>query len=204
MPPTSRRFLQRTRTTASTSAVTLSMANLHGQNSCFMPLKQLDQDYYAPRIIQVAGTYPGISKEEILDVPQSEPAPEQGQWSYDFNDPDGPEVGKVALEGSQIVHDIEDPIVIIAEHHALNIPLPKELKSVDLVVLVDRSKNRFGERKFLVTYIPGQGVVIGAFDSKADLPADCQILGHVAMVQIPWLPSMAPTKSGFMEVDEYF
>ena len=27
--------------------------NLHGQNSCFMPLKQMDQDYYAPRIIQV-------------------------------------------------------------------------------------------------------------------------------------------------------
>ena len=137
-------------------------------------------------------------------MPQAEPAPEQGQWSYDFNDPDGPEVGKVALEGSQIVHDVEDPIVIIAEHHSLNIPLPKELKSVDLVVLVDRAKNRFGERKFLVIHTPQQGVAIGAFDSKADLPADCQILGQVAMVQIPWLPSMAPTKSGFMEVDEYF
>ena len=27
--------------------------SLHGNNSCFLPLKQLDQDYYAPRIVQV-------------------------------------------------------------------------------------------------------------------------------------------------------
>jgi len=26
---------------------------IHGENACFLPLKQLDQDYYAPRIIQV-------------------------------------------------------------------------------------------------------------------------------------------------------
>ena len=27
--------------------------SLHGEDSCFLPLKQLDQDYYAPRIVQV-------------------------------------------------------------------------------------------------------------------------------------------------------
>ena len=30
-----------------------SVGGLHGDNSCFLPLKQLDQDYYAPRIVQV-------------------------------------------------------------------------------------------------------------------------------------------------------
>mmetsp|Transcript_16201 Transcript_16201/g.33371 ORF Transcript_16201/g.33371 Transcript_16201/m.33371 type:complete len:95 (-) Transcript_16201:74-358(-) len=30
-----------------------SIGSLHGENSCFMPLRQLDQDYYAPRIVQV-------------------------------------------------------------------------------------------------------------------------------------------------------
>jgi hypothetical protein len=113
-------------------------------------------------------------------------------------------VGKVAIEGSQIVHAVEDPIVIIAEHQSLNIPLPKELQSVDLIVLVDRALNRFGERKFLVIHTRDQGVTIGAFDSKAELPANSVILGQVVLVQIPWLPLMAPTKSGFMEVDEYF
>jgi hypothetical protein len=183
---------------------TLFMGYLHGQSSCFMPLKQLDQDYFSPRIIQVAGSFPGITREEILEVSPSEPSPEQGQWAYDFCDPEGPQGGKVAIEGSQIVHAVEDPIVIIAEHTSLNIPLPKELTSVDLIVLVDRAKKRFGERKFLVLYTPDQGVAIGAFDTKADLPPSCEILGQVVMVQIPWLPAMAPTKSGFMEVDEYF
>ena len=42
-----------------TSALALSpmqpqqVGNVHGEGSCFLPLKQLDQDYYAPRIIQV-------------------------------------------------------------------------------------------------------------------------------------------------------
>lgn len=30
-----------------------SIGSLHGDNSCFLPLKQLDQDYFAPRIVQV-------------------------------------------------------------------------------------------------------------------------------------------------------
>lgn len=30
-----------------------SIGGIHGENSCFLPLKQLDQDYYAPRIVQV-------------------------------------------------------------------------------------------------------------------------------------------------------
>ena len=31
-----------------------STGSLHGQNSCFLPLEQLDQEYYAPRILQVS------------------------------------------------------------------------------------------------------------------------------------------------------
>ena len=39
------------------------VGGLHGDNSCFLPLRQLDQDYYAPRIIQIAGAYPTFSGE---------------------------------------------------------------------------------------------------------------------------------------------
>ena len=38
---------------ASTRRSTLLNGFLHGESSCFMPLDQLDQDYYAPRILQV-------------------------------------------------------------------------------------------------------------------------------------------------------
>jgi hypothetical protein len=34
-------------------APSMSIGSLHGQDSCFLPLKQLDQDYYSPRIVQV-------------------------------------------------------------------------------------------------------------------------------------------------------
>ena len=31
----------------------MSSGSLHSQNSCYLPLQQLDQDYHSPRIIQV-------------------------------------------------------------------------------------------------------------------------------------------------------
>jgi hypothetical protein len=96
-------------------------------------------------------------------------------------------------------------VVIIAEHTVLNVPLPEVIKEpVDLIVLVDRGANRFAERKFLVLDIAGTGLIIAAYPTKADVPANAEILGQVILCQIPWLPSMKPTKSGFMEVDEYF
>jgi Rubisco Assembly chaperone C-terminal domain len=184
-----------------------AVGSLHGENACFMPLKQLDQDSYAPRIVHVAGAYPGLTKAEFYAV-TSEPSPPAGQWSYDFSDPDGPQLGTVALEGSNLVAACEDPVVIIAEHVALGIELPKAItEPVDLIVLVDRAKNRFGERRFLVLDVPGSTdgrLTIAAYNAKSELPAGCEILGQVEQVQIPWLPSMAPTKTGFLEADEYY
>mmetsp|Transcript_30987 Transcript_30987/g.35308 ORF Transcript_30987/g.35308 Transcript_30987/m.35308 type:complete len:215 (+) Transcript_30987:156-800(+) len=182
----------------------LSASILHGESSCFLPLAQLDQDYYAPRIIQIAGSYPGITAEEIQAV-SSEPSPDMGQWNYDFSDPDGPQLGTIAIEGSDKVHNVDDPVVIIAEHQALGVTLPPELEDpVDLIVLVDRARQTFAERKFLVLELPGENVSIGAYTSKSELPTNCNILGQVALVQIPWLPCMKKTKTGFMEEDEYF
>lgn len=37
----------------SLSANQATRGSLHGQDACFLPLEQLDQEYYAPRIIQV-------------------------------------------------------------------------------------------------------------------------------------------------------
>jgi len=176
----------------------------HGDNSCFLPLKQLEQDYYAPRIVQIAGAYPGLTREEFFAV-TSEDVPEQGQWTYDFSDPDGPQLGTVAIESSNVVACCVDPVAIIAEHTSLGIPLPDAIKDpVDIVVLADRSKNRFEERKFLVLDVPGRGLQIAGFPSKDKLPEDCEIVGHVVFCQVPWLPSMKKTRTGFLEADEYF
>jgi hypothetical protein len=72
-------------------------------------------------------------------------------------------------------------------------------------VLVDRAANTYAERKFLALALPGSDeVLIGAYPAKTDLPQGAGILGQVVFTQIPWLPAMKPTKSGFMEIDEYF
>lgn len=135
----------------------------------------------------------------------SEPAPLPGQWTYDFSDPDGPQLGTVAIQGSAVVHSAEDPVVIIAEHTSLGIELPPKITDiVDLVVMIDRARPTFAERKFLAIDVPQKGVTIGAYNTKEELPVGGTIVGQVLLVQIPWLPAMKPTKSGFMESDEYF
>jgi len=184
----------------------MSSGSLHSQNSCYLPLQQLDQDYHSPRIIQVAGSYPGITLDEFTSVTTTSSA-EQGQWAYDFADPDGPQVGTVAIAGSDILSGAEEPVVIIAEHTSINVSLPEAIKEpVDLVVLVDRAIDTFAERKFVVYSTPSGGaeLSIGAFASKSDMPSGCIILGRVLLTLIPWLPAMKSTKTGFMEQDEYF
>jgi hypothetical protein len=188
----------------SRGTTSLMAGNLHGENSCFLPTFQLDQEYNAPRIVQIAGAYPGLSREDFFAV-SSEPSADQGQWTYDFSDPDGPQLGTVALTGSNSVFMCEDPVCIIAEHPSLGVPLPSSIKeTVDLVVLVDRAKNYFKERAFLVISSPAGELEIGAFETKSAIPQDYEVLGHVELVQIPWLPSMAATRTGFMETDEYY
>ena len=204
LPSYSAAWLSTTVASVRSSSMQLQSASKHGENACFAPLSQCDQDFYAPRIVQIAGAYPGLSKQDFLAV-SSEPSPEKGQWTYDFSDPDGPQLGTVAIAGSQLVHYVEDPVVIIAEHPSIGIELPKAITDpVDLVVLVDRAERGFAERKFLVVDSPSEGLTIGAYPTKGDMTEGAEILGTVVMVQIPWLPAMAPTKTGFAEADEYF
>eukprot|EP00560_Eucampia_antarctica_P004147 CAMPEP_0197832782 /NCGR_PEP_ID=MMETSP1437-20131217/16156_1 /TAXON_ID=49252 ORGANISM="Eucampia antarctica, Strain CCMP1452" /NCGR_SAMPLE_ID=MMETSP1437 /ASSEMBLY_ACC=CAM_ASM_001096 /LENGTH=225 /DNA_ID=CAMNT_0043436365 /DNA_START=84 /DNA_END=761 /DNA_ORIENTATION=+ len=196
-----------TRGSISGSSARLSTAiNIvkHGEDACFLPLKQLDQDYFAPRVFQVAGVYPGLTVDEYNAV-NSEPPPEQGQWSYDFSDPNGPQLGTVAIEGNLVVGDVEDGAVIISDHFTLGVPLPETITDpVDLIVLVDRACKNYADRQFLVVESPTEGLKIEAYKTFSDMPKDTKVIGHVEYVTIPWLPAMKPTKTGFMEDDTSF
>jgi len=205
-------FLVRSGRTPPTSSSTVVLnaggGNLHGENACFLPLIQLDMDYFAPRIIRIAGSYPGLTRNDYESV-ASTPPPDQGQWMYEFFDSDsddgGHHVGMVAIEGSAVVYNCDDPIVVIAEHTSMGVQLPPAItEPVDLVVLVDRSKRTFAERKFFVLDMGDGSISIGAYASKSELPSNSEIIGRIEYVQIPWLPAMKPTKTGFMEEDEYF
>ena len=135
----------------------------------------------------------------------SEEAPEPGQWAYDFSDPEGPQLGTVAIEGSSVMYMADDPIVIVAEHTSMGVELPYTITdSIDVLVVVERAKATFAERKFLCLGLSNGDVSIGAFHTKAEMPKGSKILGQVILVQIPWLPAMKSTRTGFMEEDEYF
>mmetsp|Transcript_14391 Transcript_14391/g.21679 ORF Transcript_14391/g.21679 Transcript_14391/m.21679 type:complete len:232 (+) Transcript_14391:108-803(+) len=207
--PPSRRTSNSCSTSSTSVAATpmqTEVGNSHGQGSCFLPLLQNDDEYIAPRIVQIAGAYPGVTTETYLSI-TSEPAAEFGQWAYDFSDPDGPQLGTVAVPGMSSVYETDDPVVLIGEHTHLGVQLPDEIKDpVDLIVLVDRARKYFAERKFLVMELeenPGM-ISIGAFSSFEEFPSTAKIMGHVTLVQIPWLPSMQKKKSGFMEEDQLF
>jgi hypothetical protein len=64
---------------------------------------------------------------EDVGAVTSEPAPEPGQWTYDFSDPEGPQMGTVAIEGSSVVYGCDEPIVIIAEHFLIGVKFPAEI-----------------------------------------------------------------------------
>eukprot|EP00956_Cyclotella_meneghiniana_P015762 scaffold24459_cov75-Cyclotella_meneghiniana.AAC.3 len=186
---------------------TITEGNLHGQGACFLPLLQNDDEYIAPRIVQIAGAYPGVDIPTYLSL-TSEPPAELGQWSYDFTDPEGPQLGTVALPGLSTVYETVDPVAIIAESNALGVSVPNMGDAVvDLIVLCDRSRRNWQERKFLVLDMDGSGqgeLQIGAFVQKDEIPAGAKILGHVTFVQVPWLPGMQKKRSGFSEEDELF
>lgn len=158
------------------------------------------------QFLQIAGAYPGVDIQTYLAL-TSEPPAEMGQWSYDFSDPNGPQMGTVALPGMASVYETEDPVAIIAENTAIGVSIPNMNEVVDLIVLCDRARTHWQERKFLVLDMEGNGMgdlKIAAFVNKSEVPANAKILGHVTLVQIPWLPGMAKKKSGFAEEDELF
>lgn len=67
--------------------------------SRFLPVDQLDDETFSPRIVQVAGAMPGLTVADLMAVGFSPPA-EMGMWQYDFSDPTGPQVAQCgALEG---------------------------------------------------------------------------------------------------------
>jgi hypothetical protein len=109
---------------------------MHGTGSRFLSIQQLKGDELMPRIIPIAGVYPGITADELM-APTSTPSPSYGRWAYEFSDPDGPQVGTVAFPASTLVHACVDPVVVIATNDALGIDLAGE-HDIEAIVLVDR------------------------------------------------------------------
>lgn len=167
----------------------------HGAGFKFLPVVRGSPEEHLPRIIHIAGFYPNLSVEQVL-APTSPPQPEPGTWNYDFPDPDGPQLGTVAVPGSDVITDCIDPVALIALNTDLGIAYSEE---VECVVVIDRGDRVFTPDKFFLFETPDGSLSI-EWMKKHD-PA-YNIIGRVELTMMPWAKSMTPKATGFLEEDD--
>eukprot|EP00616_Rhizochromulina_sp_CCMP1243_P010155 CAMPEP_0118962446 /NCGR_PEP_ID=MMETSP1173-20130426/788_1 /TAXON_ID=1034831 /ORGANISM="Rhizochromulina marina cf, Strain CCMP1243" /LENGTH=221 /DNA_ID=CAMNT_0006910713 /DNA_START=107 /DNA_END=772 /DNA_ORIENTATION=+ len=172
---------------------------LHGTGSRFIPLVQLGADEVAPRTVPVAGMYPGITVSELM-APESSPAPNLGTWHFDFTDPEGPQLGTVALPAANSVHLAEDPVVLVSKSEVLGLNLSNDVLA-EVLVVVDRARTKFQRDRFFAFAAPDGSVEIGWRD---ELPEGMVVAGRVELVYSPHLPGMESRASGFLEEEDDF
>jgi Rubisco Assembly chaperone C-terminal domain len=168
---------------------------LHGTNFKFLPSSAYGKNEYAPRILQIAGMFPGVSYEELM-LPKSSPAAPPGMWSYEFPDPNGPQLGQVVVPGSAAVADCIDPVALISTTHSLGMSL--NVDPVEVLIVVDRHDTIFSSDKFYTIVNRNSEVIISSMDEEDELGI---IVGRVSIVMLPFVPSNK-VSTGFSEEDE--
>jgi hypothetical protein len=183
------------------SSATLSMSQKrgkHGEDFKFLPAIKLDKDEYWPQILQIAGIYPQCSYNELMAIGQQDcPAPPQGYWAYDFSDPSGPQMGLVAIPGSNRLASCVDPVVLITPSSALGY---KGDEDTEMMVVIDRGDiTKLQESEFFVFRNPDDSLSINWCEGEPNMMGDC--VGKVALCCTPLTAKMREKSgSGFGEV----
>jgi hypothetical protein len=145
--------------------------------------------------MRIAGVYPELTPEELL-APPSVPSGGLGCWSYDFPDPDGPQLGIVAIPGSDKITYAIDPTVLITSNIELGVKLEEDS---EMLVVVDRGDIRLTKDNFYVFKTPNNELKIQWTDK---LEKGYEIMGKVILCTIPFSEKNGPKKSGFLEDDD--
>mmetsp|Transcript_3901 Transcript_3901/g.5360 ORF Transcript_3901/g.5360 Transcript_3901/m.5360 type:complete len:236 (+) Transcript_3901:3-710(+) len=180
----------------------IESTGLHGSGNKFLPVVQIQRGEHYPRIICVAGLYPGLTSEE-LNSPTSSEAAEPGMWQYDFSDitEEGSSYsGTVAIPGSELTTSLIDPVIIVADSQRIGISLPGK-KNAEVLMIVDRKENEFEAGKFFVWGKNNSEVIVRWFDEE---PTDLKILGKVMMVHVPYFDAHGGSSGWMEEEEEYY
>jgi len=169
----------------------------HGKNFKYMPIVKGKKTEYFPRIVPIAGVYPDITAEQLL-APYSDPPVAPGVIKYDFSDPSGPQLGTIAIPGSEIIGAAEDPVALITTNEALSISSASP-DPVEMVVVVDRGDLTFQRDRFYIFDRQHEGLIIGSCDQ---IPSNSQIVGRLIVCLMPFVKSTAAKATGFLEEDE--
>ena len=166
----------------------------HGENFRFMPITKLAPDEYWPQILPIAGILGEMTAEELYSPPQVI-KPEQGMWTYDFSNPNMPQLGTVAIPGSERLYWCDDPVVVIATNEQLNI---KMTELVEVMIVIDRADKEWDkENSFFMFEAPDNSMSV--MWSDAGVPPGHKILGKVAVVSLPLTKSMRSADAMFEE-----
>lgn len=179
--------------------VTSTGDGLHGEKSCFLPLDQLDNGEPWPRIIRVAGVYPGLTQAEVAACTSAPAPPEQdGMWLFDFPDVHGAEFGVVAMPGSDIISGAIDPVAIVASSASLGLLIDDK----ECLCLIDRGEVDFSDRHFFCFAEMNGNTAIRRMDGlDGETPAGWSVLGRVVVVTLPWDMDTMAKKGTWMEED---
>mmetsp|Transcript_34819 Transcript_34819/g.111601 ORF Transcript_34819/g.111601 Transcript_34819/m.111601 type:complete len:227 (+) Transcript_34819:16-696(+) len=170
---------------------------LHGSNFCFLPLDQLDSDSLWPRLLRVAGAYPGLTSAELLATPGPVEAAKNGEWTYEFPDAHGSDLGVVAVPGGDLIQYASNPVAVVATAESLGLQLQNDAEAL---VVVDRGQTDFSEKSFFASADPDGALVIRRFDDS--LPPGWTIHGKVLFVNLPFDPkTQAPSGTWLEEGD---
>jgi len=170
------------------------MATLHGENFKFMPLSKLSRDEYFPRVIQIGGVYPGVTLDEYY-APKSSKEVSPSMWSYEFPDPDGPQLGSVSVPGSDVIYDCIDPVALISSTDQLGIK-SKDGPSEVLVIIDREDRDFFVDSFYAVENSDGNIEITSLTDSEG-----YNIIGKVVVCFLPTPPAKKQS-SGFMEDED--
>jgi hypothetical protein len=150
---------------------------------------------FDPIVLFYLGVYPDVTIDEIF-APKTTAAAPQGTWSYEFTDADGPQLGTVALPGSEVLSLAKDPIILIAKNTDLNIQMTD---STETLLVIDRGDQVFETGKFFLFLSPEQQLSVLYMD---ELLEGYKVVGKVIVCSVPFTESMRPKPTGFAEEDE--
>ncbi|PXF48215.1 hypothetical protein BWQ96_02167 [Gracilariopsis chorda] len=177
----------------------------HDEQSRFLSLMNIDSQEYAPRILSIAGTVPGLTTNEFKAKKPLllNKRPEKGNVII-TSLPEGFDGEIMALPGSDVLHACRDPIVILAdvgEISAVELPITED-ENVALLVERNVTRETFNNKSFYAWDVQGQ-IKVGWVESEPD-PSQAICVGRVVYGMVEIKPELRKTKSCWEEENETY
>lgn len=172
----------------------------HKDDFHFLPIISVSGTDHFPRILHIAGVYPGITKQELFSCPTPRPTrPEQ--FTFEFPTPHSAKSGIIAIPGSNLMTNCREPVAVVSTCKALEIEASEDL---EVVVIVDRGETSFtsSDHFYLAlnrSELDHDSPLRILWLDKSEI-SQYEIVGKVVLCLLPCNPNEDLTSS-FMEED---